>query len=161
MTCGTSSDCPGDETTTCQDFGEYSTCVNSNYMTAGLCPDTYICGETATPPIEDPGGLDEDQPRDDLEPEPWADDDEMTTPNDDLSDMENQDCLTPDVTGKFDELCQQAPPTITPGPVEARPTVNPFAGGCNQTWERRPVDILFTLLFFGAFSWRRRRGPSP
>jgi hypothetical protein len=153
MTCRDSSDCPGNGTTICQNLGDYSTCVNADYIRAGLCPDTYTCGELPAP-IAGP----EPEPESEIEPELGQGDEHSTQPEDHgLNQVENGECLPPDMTRKGDEFCHSQPPGIVTHPAQGRPTLNPFsAGGCYQasgqrssTW--RLWTVLLTLL-----SCRRR-----
>ena len=80
--CDTDGDCPGGGTVTCQAFADYRVCVNADQATAGLCPQSFVCGQTGTPEapvLPDPEGA----PADDDDPQ--VDGDRLVISGDDVS----------------------------------------------------------------------------
>lgn len=53
MRCANDAECPGGDTTTCKDYGDFQLCVNAD-VARSLCPRGYVCGEEPAPEPESP-----------------------------------------------------------------------------------------------------------
>ena len=149
MTCRTNADCPGGDSTTCEDFGTFSVCVNSDYGNGQLCPEDFQCGQVRRTQPETPTPVTPEE-RPDTGETPNTSDTPETRPNDVEPPKADE---FPIAAEPFDE------PTIDTETAE--PTLNPFAaGGCTAApASEGPLTggLLSLLTLVGLLRRRRTR----